>query len=60
MKVVTLKANSGVALILVLMVTAILGILMLQIGLTARDQLRQTETLQFRAEASLALHSRES
>jgi general secretion pathway protein K len=60
MKVVTLKANSGVALILVLMVTAILGILMLQIGLTARDQLRQTEILQFRAEASLALHSRES
>jgi hypothetical protein len=54
------RKNHGVALTLVLMVTAILGVLMLQIGLTSRDHLRQTETLQFRAEASLALHSSES
>ena len=54
------KRQQGVALILVLMITGILGLLMLQIGLTARDHVARAQLLLDRAEASLRLQSRES
>ena len=50
----------GVALIMVLMITGVLGLLMLQIGLTARDHVARAQLLVDRAEASLRLQSRES
>jgi type II secretory pathway component PulK len=53
------KQVSGVALILVLMITGVLGILMLQIGLTTKQNVSDTQRLQDRAEAWLNLHSRE-
>lgn len=47
----------GVALVLVLMITAVLGLLMLQIGLTAREQVSRASQLIDRAEAELRLRS---
>jgi hypothetical protein len=55
-----MRLQRGAALILVLMVTGILGLLLLQIGLTAKSYVAQANALQERAEASLRLHSRES
>jgi len=47
----------GVALILVLMVTGALGLLMLQFGLTVREQTARAQKLLDRAEADLKLRS---
>jgi hypothetical protein len=49
----------GVALVLVLAITGVLSLLILQIGLTARQQVTQAQRLADRAEADLRLHSRE-
>ena len=54
------KRQQGVALIMVLMITGILGLLMLQIGLTAREHVARAQKLLDRAEATLRLQSRES
>ena len=54
------KRSRGVALIMVLMITGVLGLLMLQIGLTAREHVARTQKLLDRAEASLQLQSRET
>jgi hypothetical protein len=50
----------GVALVLVLAVTGVLALLILQVGLTARQQVAQAQQLGNRAEAQLRLHSREA
>jgi len=50
----------GVALVLVLAITGVLSLLILQIGLTARQQITQAQRLADRAEAELRLHSREA
>jgi len=55
-----MKAERGVALVLVLAVTGIVGLLILQIGLTARQQVAQAQRLVDRAEATMRLHSREA
>lgn len=55
-----MKHQRGVALVLVLAVTGIVGLLILQIGLTARQQVTQAQRLVDRAEATMRLHSRES
>lgn len=53
-----MRRNSrGVALILVLMVTGALGLLMLQFGLTAREQTARAQQLLDRANADLKLRS---
>jgi general secretion pathway protein K len=54
-----MKRQRGIALILVLMVTGILGLLMLQVGLTAREQVSRAQRLSDRADAVLRAHSRE-
>jgi general secretion pathway protein K len=50
----------GIALIQVLLVTGIIGLLMLQMGLTARDQVARAQALTDRAELQLAAQSREA
>lgn len=50
----------GIALIQVLLVTGIIGLLMLQMGLTAREQVARAQLLADRAELQLAAQSRES
>lgn len=53
------QKTQGAALILVLMVVSILGLLSLQIGLTAKDHIARAELLQARTEAQLRLQSSE-
>jgi len=50
----------GIALIQVLLVTGIIGLLMLQMGLTAREQVARAQALADRAELQLAAQSREA
>jgi general secretion pathway protein K len=50
----------GIALIQVLLITGIIGLLMLQMGLTAREQVARAQALADRAELQLAAQSRES
>ena len=50
----------GIALIQVLLITGIIGLLMLQMGLTAREQVARAQALADRAELHLAAQSRES
>jgi general secretion pathway protein K len=52
--------SSGVALILVLMITGLLSLLILQISLTAKAHVDRSKRLLDRAEASLLVHSGES
>jgi type II secretory pathway component PulK len=54
-----MKRQRGTALILVLMITVILGLLMLQMALTAREQVARAQLLADRAEAELRTQSRE-
>jgi type II secretory pathway component PulK len=54
-----MKHQRGTALILVLMITFILGLLMLQMSLTAREQVARAQLLADRAEAELRAESRE-
>jgi general secretion pathway protein K len=54
-----MRRQRGIALILVLMVTGILGLLMLQVGLTAREQVARAQRLSDRVDADLRAHSRE-
>ena len=54
------RSSSGVALILVLMITAVLGLLMLQLGLTAKDHTKRAQRLLDRATADLQLRSVQS
>ena len=49
----------GVALVQVLLVTAIIMLLVTQLSLTAAEQVRRAQALKDRSEASLFLHSRE-
>ena len=51
--------QKGVALVQVLLVTTIIILLVMQLSLTAREQVRRAQALQDRSEASLYLHSRE-
>jgi general secretion pathway protein K len=55
-----MKRERGIALIQVLLVTGIIGLLMLQMGLTAREQVARAQALADRAELQLAAQSRES
>ena len=55
-----MNRQRGVALVLVLMVTGILGLLMLQVGLTAREQVARAQRLSDRADAELLAQSREA
>lgn len=55
-----MRRQRGIALILVLMVTGILGLLMLQVGLTAREHVARAQRLSDRAEAELLAQSREA
>ena len=55
-----MNRERGAALILVLMVTGVLGLLLLQFGLTARAQVDQSQRLLDRAGAELRLRSREA
>lgn len=54
------RRQDGVALIQVLFVTAIILLLVVQLSLTAREQVRRAQALQTRSEAALFLQSRES
>ena len=49
----------GVALVQVLLVTTIIILLVMQLSLTAADQVKRAQALQDRSEAALYLHSRE-
>ena len=51
--------QKGVALVQVLLVTTIIILLVMQLSLTAREQVRSAQALRDRSEASLYLHSRE-
>jgi general secretion pathway protein K len=55
-----MKRQRGIALIQVLLITGIIGLLMLQMGLTAREQVARAQALADRAELQLAAQSRES
>lgn len=55
-----MQRQRGIALIQVLLVTGIISLLMLQMGLTARDQVARAQALADRAELQLAAQSRES
>ncbi|NJD31539.1 MAG: general secretion pathway protein GspK [Gammaproteobacteria bacterium] len=55
-----MRRQSGIALIQVLLVTGIIGLLMLQMGLTAREQVARAQALADRAELQLAAQSREA
>lgn len=52
--------NRGVALVLVLMIVSVLGLLTLQIGLTAKEQASRAQRLVDRASAEMALRSAQS
>jgi type II secretory pathway component PulK len=54
------RQQKGVALVLVLLVTAIIILLVMQLSLTASEQVRRAQALKDRSEASLYLHSREA
>ena len=54
------RRQRGVALVLVLLVTAINILLVMQLSLTASEQVRSAQALQDRSEAALYLHSREA
>jgi type II secretory pathway component PulK len=54
------RRQQGVALVLVLLVTAIIILLVMQLSLTASEQVRRAQALQDRSEASLYLQSREA
>lgn len=54
------RTSTGVALILVLMITAVLGLLMLQLGLTAKDHTNRAQRLLDRATADVQLRSVQS
>jgi len=54
------KHRRGVALVLVLLITAVLSLLALQFNLEARDRVGKATFLVNRAEAELRLHSREA
>lgn len=55
-----MRRQQGVALVLVLAVTGVLALLILQVSLTARQQVAQAQRLVDRAEAGLRLQSREA
>ena len=55
-----MRRERGIALIQVLLVTGIIALLMLQMGLTAREQVARAQALADRAEVQLAAQSRES
>jgi len=55
-----MRRERGIALIQVLLVAGILGLLMLQMGLTAREQVARAQAIADRAEIQLAAHSRET
>lgn len=55
-----MRRELGVALVLVLMIVGVLSLLMLQLGLTARQQVSQARQVVDRAEAELIIHSVES
>ena len=55
-----MQRQRGIALIQVLLVTGIISLLMLQMGLTAREQVARAQALADRAELQLAAQSRES
>ena len=55
-----MRRDQGIALIQVLLVTGIIALLMLQMGLTAREQVARAQALVDRAEVQLAAQSRES
>jgi general secretion pathway protein K len=54
-----MRRQNGVALVQVLLVTTIIILLVMQLSLTAAEQVRRAQALQDRSEASLYLHSRE-
>jgi general secretion pathway protein K len=54
------RRERGIALIQVLLMTGIIALLMLQMGLTARDQVARAQALADRAALQLAAQSRES
>jgi len=53
------RRQFGVALVQVLLVTAIIILLVMQLSLTASDQVKRAQALQDRSAAALYLHSRE-
>jgi general secretion pathway protein K len=55
-----MRRQRGIALIQVLLVAGIIGLLMLQIGLTAREQVAHAQALADRSELQLAAQSREA
>ena len=55
-----MSRQRGIALVQVLLITGIIGLLMLQMGLTAREQVARAQMLADRAELQLAVQSRES
>jgi general secretion pathway protein K len=54
-----MQRQHGVALVQVLLVTTIIILLVMQLSLTAADQVKRAQQLQDRSEATLYLHSRE-
>ena len=54
-----MRRQKGVALVQVLLVTTIIILLVMQLSLTAAEQVRRAQALQDRSEAALYLHSRE-
>jgi general secretion pathway protein K len=56
----SVRHQRGIALIQVLLVTGIIALLMLQMGLTAREQVAHAQALADRAELQLAAQSREA
>jgi len=55
-----MRSQRGIALIQVLLIAGIIGMLMLQLGLTAREQVARAKRLDDRATLELAAQSRES
>lgn len=55
-----MRRQRGVALVQVLLVTAIIILLVTQLSLTAAEQVRKAQAMQDRSEAALYLHSREA
>ena len=55
-----MRRQQGVALVQVLLVTTIIILLVMQLSLTAADQVQRAQQLQDRSEAALYLHSREA
>ena len=55
-----MRRQQGVALVQVLLVTTIIILLVMQLSLTAADQVKRAQQLKDRSEAALYLHSRES